>query len=38
MKRLESELIVAQLHVDAEVKAYYSNVKVIVFLKCHAEV
>lgn len=29
LQRLESELIIAQIYVDAEAKAYYSNLKVI---------
>lgn len=36
IKQIESELITAQIYVDAEVKAYYSNIKVIVSLKCYA--
>lgn len=34
--RLESELILAQLHVDDEVKTHSANIKVIVLLKRHA--
>lgn len=36
IKQIESELISAQMYVDAEVKAYYSNIKVIAFPKCYA--
>lgn len=35
--KLESELTIAQLHVDDEVKTYYSNVRVIALLRCHAK-
>lgn len=35
IKQLESELISAQIYVNAEVNTYYSNIKVIVFLKCY---
>lgn len=37
IKRLESDLVIAQLHVDAEVNEYYSNVKVIAPLRCRVK-